>query len=812
MKKFAFIAAALLLIIGAAIAVSQTELLKGKLPQGQPNPCLLGAPDDLVSYWQFENDVTDFYNVHQNDWITPGDPLSAPDFSTGKNDYGIDFDGGNDGTLDYLVIPFDMYNGFSYVGSEISIMFWVNTTQTGYGTIMDKLGNANEGGYGVFLHDGKVRFTTKSKGEDWHDSETAITVNDGDWHHVAVVKTTDRKKIYIDGNLAKNDISGGIELEEAEGDLWLGKRYSYDDRGFDGQLDELAFFEAAITGEEVQTLYDRTAAGVTYCSFANCFDTDNDGYYWAGSCGGDDCDDEDADRNPGATEACDSVDNNCDGVIDEGCVIDTDGDGLTDEEEATYGTDPNNPDTDSDGLSDYEEVIMYGTDPLLEDTDGDGLTDREEVITYRTDPHNPDTDGDGLTDYEEVIMYGTDPLLEDTDGDSVGDASDLCPNEDATGQDDDGDGCIDPAPLVDTDNDGIYDDEDDCPTEDATGYDTNPEDGCIDDTDGDGVKDNVDDCPNENAAGQDDDGDGCVDLVVTETDADGDGLTDDEEATYGTDPNSPDTDNDGLTDYAEVMTYGTDPTLSDTDSDGYSDLEEVAIYSTDPLDPNSYPVFDADNDGIDDDNDLCPDEDATGFDLDQDGCIDLIAVEDCAHPFSDVENDHWGVTHICNAYEMAIVSGKTSTIFDPNSSVTRAEFLKMAIRVAGYHTSDASTPETFIDVNSSDWYYPWVRIAEELEILKIGNSFFNPNVAITRGDATIMLVRAAEKTLYDWAEEEIPFHDVDMNDEFTYAVLIAYNDGVIEGYPDGSFKPYDYITRAEAVTIVLRAKDAWFTE
>jgi len=91
--------------------------------------------------------------------------------------------------------------------------------------------------------------------------------------------------------------------------------------------------------------------------------------------------------------------------------IDTDGDGLTDIEEARLGTNPLNPDTDGDGLTDYEEVMIYGTDPLNPDTDGDGLTDYEEVMIYGTDPLNPDTDGDGYSDGEEVAN-GYNPLGE----------------------------------------------------------------------------------------------------------------------------------------------------------------------------------------------------------------------------------------------------------------------------------------------------------------------------------------------------------------------------------------------------------------
>jgi serine/threonine protein kinase len=82
---------------------------------------------------------------------------------------------------------------------------------------------------------------------------------------------------------------------------------------------------------------------------------------------------------------------------------DSDGDGLSNAQEAELGTDPNNPDTDGDGLSDYDEVNVWGTNPLNRDTDGDGLSDGEEVNDIGTDPNNPDTDGDGLNDREDPV-------------------------------------------------------------------------------------------------------------------------------------------------------------------------------------------------------------------------------------------------------------------------------------------------------------------------------------------------------------------------------------------------------------------------
>lgn len=66
-------------------------------------------------------------------------------------------------------------------------------------------------------------------------------------------------------------------------------------------------------------------------------------------------------------------------VPDVQIVIDTDGDGLTNDEEKTAGTNVAKPDTDNDLLGDREEVQVYGTDPLRADTDDDGYTDGQEV-------------------------------------------------------------------------------------------------------------------------------------------------------------------------------------------------------------------------------------------------------------------------------------------------------------------------------------------------------------------------------------------------------------------------------------------------
>jgi len=115
------------------------------------------------------------------------------------------------------------------------------------------------------------------------------------------------------------------------------------------------------------------------CVFATLWylDADSDGYYVSKSLscstpgvnynaiGGviGDCNDSNASINMLASEICNTLDDDCDGNIDEEATLDCDNDGLTLGEESIAGTDPLNPDTDGDGLTDGAE-LRSGKNPL----------------------------------------------------------------------------------------------------------------------------------------------------------------------------------------------------------------------------------------------------------------------------------------------------------------------------------------------------------------------------------------------------------------------------------------------------------------
>jgi len=99
-----------------------------------------------------------------------------------------------------------------------------------------------------------------------------------------------------------------------------------------------------------------------------------------------------------------------DGDPNNGEEGDPDDDLLLNFEEFDLGTDPQNPDTDGDGVRDGDE-ISDSTDPLDPDEDNDGLQDGEET---NSDPTLKDSDFDGFSDFTEVNLFMTDPDNEES--------------------------------------------------------------------------------------------------------------------------------------------------------------------------------------------------------------------------------------------------------------------------------------------------------------------------------------------------------------------------------------------------------------
>lgn len=179
--------------------------------------------------------------------------------------------------------------------------------------------------------------------------------------------------------------------------------------------------------------------------------------------------------------------------------------------------------------------------------------------------------------------------------------------------------------------------------------------------------------------------------------------------------------------------------------------------------------------------------------------------EDCQHPFIDIVG-HWAEEDVCYLYSQNVIQGDTERNFSPNDFITRAEFLKIALLHLGYKVYSVQSAQ-FTDVNPGDWYYQYATFARSKGyVTGYSDGSFHPNDYITRAEAVVMIMRIAGISTYNSTYSTIKFHDIWIDDWFATAVSVATDYEIIQGYSDNTFHPYDNIRRAEAAVL---ARNTW---
>ncbi len=169
--------------------------------------------------------------------------------------------------------------------------------------------------------------------------------------------------------------------------------------------------------------------------------------------------------------------------------------------------------------------------------------------------------------------------------------------------------------------------------------------------------------------------------------------------------------------------------------------------------------------------------------------------------FTDIQG-HANQTAIESLAIRNIINGKTEAKFEPDNTMTRAEFATIIVRGLGLPLKNAAI---FGDVTSNDWFYSYVSTAYSYAIIKgISENEFNPNGMITRAEAAVMVARAAklcgmdtELTTFEIRNILAVFSDyVKVADWSTNALSFCYSEGILS---DEALKinPSEAMTRAQ---------------
>ena len=189
--------------------------------------------------------------------------------------------------------------------------------------------------------------------------------------------------------------------------------------------------------------------------------------------------------------------------------------------------------------------------------------------------------------------------------------------------------------------------------------------------------------------------------------------------------------------------------------------------------------------------------------------------------FADVPNDHWAADEIEHFKQKNIVDGVGSNLFEPDSQVTREEFCKIIVRTFD-RPENYDGEQIFTDVPPERWSYPYVNMCKEFltgYVNPFDNSMlFKPDAYATREDIAVALIKMMGVTAIGHEENYYIFPSDNFKDaeEVSPAlrryVYLAYEYKLINGYPDGTFRPREGITRAETVVLLDRATKQAFSD
>lgn len=183
-----------------------------------------------------------------------------------------------------------------------------------------------------------------------------------------------------------------------------------------------------------------------------------------------------------------------------------------------------------------------------------------------------------------------------------------------------------------------------------------------------------------------------------------------------------------------------------------------------------------------------------------------------SHGFVDLVG-HWAQEEVEALVQKGIVSGVTEQIFEPDRTMTRAEFATIVVKALELEPAEAAG---FLDVPKDSWYAGYVGAAVHAGIVNgLSETEFAPDALITREEAAVMLARSGKYLGMDTAfTPEQTMEWIGQFEDYTKtwywsrsSIAFCVKNGIISDQ-DTLIRAKDDITRAEAAVMIYRLLDA----
>lgn len=166
--------------------------------------------------------------------------------------------------------------------------------------------------------------------------------------------------------------------------------------------------------------------------------------------------------------------------------------------------------------------------------------------------------------------------------------------------------------------------------------------------------------------------------------------------------------------------------------------------------------------------------------------------------YKDITKTHWAYDTFKKAVTSGIITGYNDMTLKPVKNVSLAEAAVIVQRAFEVQSKDMSK-----SVNVPAWAQSAIKALLDNEVI---SEVEDANKPLTRIEAVSIIMKVLEKVGVNVEPAEIEFSDVlEQSSTDVEYLAKAYKLGIVKGYPDGTFRPQNTITRAEFLTLLFRA-------
>lgn len=185
-------------------------------------------------------------------------------------------------------------------------------------------------------------------------------------------------------------------------------------------------------------------------------------------------------------------------------------------------------------------------------------------------------------------------------------------------------------------------------------------------------------------------------------------------------------------------------------------------------------------------------------------CVTVWGFAETPKTFTDLKKDHWAYKSVSQMAEAGVIAGYPDGSFKPNNYVTYAEFIKMAVvsfeeKDPGVAKGKEHWGKNYFDKGLENGWYNENEISE--------NALSHP---IDRQHMALIaskIINREEKAAGHYGTILDSISDVAATDRYEFEIVTAFAEGVLSGYPDGTFRPEGTLTRAESASVIQRLTD-----